>query len=79
MPVYQQNTTMESNELTSKGGNLIIPDTVIGHEKELAILFLDTLDFTGLMQSQQAQPLIGVLRRLNGSQQDLDYLMAVSG
>jgi adenylate cyclase len=70
---------MENNDLTSTSGNLIIPDNAIGHEKELAILFLDILNFTGLMESQPIQKLIGVLPRLNEPQQDLDYLIAISG
>jgi class 3 adenylate cyclase len=79
MSVYQQNRNMENNDLTSTSGNLVIPDHTMGYEKEMAILFLDILNFTGLMESQPAQTLIGVLRRLNGSQPDLDYLMAISG
>jgi adenylate cyclase len=47
--------------------NYLIPNTISAQpdkEQELAILFLDIRDFTGLMQSQPEQAVIEVVRRL---------------
>jgi adenylate cyclase len=42
----------------------VATDTNSDTEKELTILFLDIRNFTGLMESQSAQSVIGVVRRL---------------
>jgi class 3 adenylate cyclase len=67
---------MENNNITSTYTS-VISNEAIGEESELAILFLDILDFTGLMESQTAQTVMGFLRRLTSSQQELEYAMAV--
>ena len=67
---------MENNNITPENTS-VISNKAIGEESELAILFLDILDFTGLMESQAAQTVMGFLRRLTGSQQELEYAMAV--
>ena len=70
---------MENNNMRSTGCTSVLPDKIIREESEMAMLFLDILNFTGLMESQSPQTVMGFLRRLTGSQQDLDYVMAVSG
>jgi hypothetical protein len=68
---------MEDNNITSANNTSVMAIKAIGEESELAILFLDILDFTGLLESETAQTVMGFLRRLTGSHQDLDYAMAV--
>jgi hypothetical protein len=79
LPVWYNITTsninMENNNMTSTNSTSVMPN--IREQSELAILFLDILNFTGLMESQPAQTVMGFLRRLTQSQQDLDYVMAV--
>ena len=41
----------------------------------MAMLFLDILNFTGLMESETAQTVMGFLRRLTGTQQEPEYAM----
>ena len=44
---------------------MLTPTSAIsGKEQELAILFLDIRNFTGLMESQSTQTVIGIVRRL---------------
>ena len=59
---------MENDNITSA-------NNTIGEESELALMFLDILDFTGLMESETAQTVMGFLRRLTGTQQELEYAM----
>ena len=66
---------MENNNMTSTNSTSVMPN--IREESELAILFLDILDFSGLMESQTAQTVMGFLRRLTGSQQEMEYAMVV--
>jgi hypothetical protein len=66
---------MENNNITPANGTSVMPD--IREESELAIQFLDILNFTGLMESETAQTVMNFLRRLTGSQQELEYAMAV--
>ena len=63
---------MENNNITSANGTSIVPNR---EESELAILFLDILDFTGLMESETAQTVMGFLRRLTGTEQEPEYAM----
>lgn len=51
---------MEHSYLTLSNNTAALPDT----EQELAILFLDIRNFTGLMESQTEQTVIEVVRRL---------------
>jgi hypothetical protein len=59
---------MENDNITSA-------NNTIGEESELALMFLDILDFTGLMESETAQTVMGFLRRLTGTQQEPEYAM----
>ncbi|WP_426671330.1 hypothetical protein ACPPVU_08845 [Mucilaginibacter sp. McL0603] len=65
---------MENYNMTSTNSTSVMPN--IREESELAIMFLDILNFAGLMESQRAQTVMNFLRRLTQSQQDLDYVMA---
>lgn len=56
---------MENDYLMLRGGSLAIQDiTPPDTERELAILFLDIRDFTGLMESHPGQSVIQLVRRL---------------
>ncbi|MGF7041579.1 adenylate/guanylate cyclase domain-containing protein [Mucilaginibacter lappiensis] len=55
---------MESNYLTLNGDCPAVMVNAPDTEQELAILFLDIRNFTGLMESQQGQSVIQVVRRL---------------
>ena len=55
---------MENDYLTINDSCPVIADTTLDTEKELAILFLDIRNFTGLMEAQSGQSVIQVVRRL---------------
>ena len=59
---------MENNNITAA-------NNTIGEESEMAMLFLDILNFTGLMESETAQTVMGFLRRLTGTQQEPENAM----
>jgi hypothetical protein len=61
---------MQNNNITSASNT-------IWQESELAIQFLDILNFTGLMESETAQTVMNFLRCLTGTQQELEYAMIV--
>jgi adenylate cyclase len=61
--IYTQQL-MEKEYLTINDSCPIIADTTLDTEKELAILFLDIRNFTGLMEAQSGQSVIQVVRRL---------------
>lgn len=70
---------MGNNDKLSTNNIPAISDRTTVEASELAIQFLDILNFTGLMESQPAQSVIGFLRRLNGPVLDFEYVMAISG
>ena len=55
---------MENNYLTINDNCPSLKSTAKDEERELAILFLDIRNFTGLMESQPEQAVIQVVRRL---------------
>lgn len=55
---------MKNNNLIYNSGSLAANNIPPDQEKELAILFLDIRNFTGLMESQPGQTVIQVVRRL---------------
>lgn len=55
---------MEKDYLMLNGGCPAVTATLPDQERELAILFLDIRNFTGLMESQPGQTVIQVVRRL---------------
>jgi adenylate cyclase len=55
---------MENNYLTLNDNCPLLKITAKDEERELAILFLDIRNFTGLMESQPEQAVIQVVRRL---------------
>ncbi|AYL95651.1 adenylate/guanylate cyclase domain-containing protein [Mucilaginibacter celer] len=55
---------MKNLDLILNGACTININTAADEEKELAILFLDIRNFTGLMESQPGQVVINVVRRL---------------
>jgi hypothetical protein len=66
---------MENNNITLTNITSVMPNKAIEEESELAIQFLDILNFTGLMESETAQTVMSFLRRLTGFQQELEYAM----
>lgn len=66
---------MENNNITSANITSVMPDEATREESELAIQFLDILNFTGLMESETAQTVMGFLRRLTGTEQEPEYAM----
>lgn len=63
---------MENNNITSANSTSMMQDK---EQSELALMFLDILDFTGLMESETAQTVMGFLRRLTGTEQQPEYAM----
>jgi adenylate cyclase len=55
---------MKNDDLIQLADGLTLAHTPPDQEKELAILFLDIRNFTGLMESQPGQTVIQVVRRL---------------
>jgi adenylate cyclase len=55
---------MKNDDLIQFADGLTLAHTPPDQEKELAILFLDIRNFTGLMESQPGQTVIQVVRRL---------------
>ena len=55
---------MENNHITSANTTSVVANRAMEEVGELAVQFLDILDFTGLMESQPEQMVIQVVRRL---------------
>jgi adenylate cyclase len=55
---------MKNDYLTLNHGCPAVIDAIPQQEKELAILFLDIRNFTGLMEAQSGQTVIALVRRL---------------
>ena len=66
--ITANNINMENNNITSVNSTSVISNEAIREESELAIQFLDILNFTGLMESETAQTVMNFLRRLTGSE-----------
>ena len=66
---------MENNHITSANTTSMVANSAMEEVGELAVQFLDILDFTGLMESETAQSVMGFLRRLTGTQQEPEYAM----
>jgi len=63
---------MEKNYLLSNMGRSIGPAI---NEREMAVLFVEICNFFGLTITQPEQTTVGS----NGSLQEFDYLLAISG
>lgn len=56
---------METNlDIIFKGSNPMVMQPMVDQQQDLAILFVDVRNFTGLMEAQPAQAVIQVVRRM---------------